>query len=158
METFFRNNRPPVERLWPCSARRSSTAEDSWYTGLPTESPLNRTCPELDPARIHEVTEASEPLAEQLLQDVSIVALTAEEAAAFVGAPLSEVPGTRPYLLRGVYLNRETGRWSVCILEDQLLVYHGALGSSAVPMKRQALVLQLEREPREVFVACSMAE
>jgi hypothetical protein len=46
----------------------------------------------------------------------------------------------------------------VYLAQDQLVVNHGSLGSSAVPMKRQALVLQLERMPAEVFVACSMAE
>jgi hypothetical protein len=68
------------------------------------------------------------------------------------------VPGTKPYLTRGVYLNRGTGGFSVYILEDQLLVRHGSFGRSAVPMKRQALVLQLEHSPTEVFVTCSMAE
>jgi hypothetical protein len=68
------------------------------------------------------------------------------------------VPGTKPYLTRGVYLNRGTGGFSVYILEDQLLVRHGSLGHSGVPMKRQALVVQLKRKPAEVFATCSMAE
>lgn len=63
-----------------------------------------------------------------------------------------------PYLTRGLYLNRGTGRFSVYISADQLVVHHGSLGASAVPMKRQALVLQLEQSPAEVFVYCSMAK
>ena len=140
------------------STQKAWTAEDSWYTGLPSVDPPYWSWPELDHARIHEVVESQQPEAETLLQNVSIVELTSQEAAEFIGEPLPEVPGAEPYLTRGVYLNRGTGSFSVYILEDRLVVHHGSLGSSAVPMKRQALVLQLERSPTEVFVACSMAQ
>jgi hypothetical protein len=140
------------------TSHRAWTSEDSWYTGLPPEGPLYWTWPELDRSRIHEVIEWLEPQAEELLQDASIVELSSEQAAEFIGEALPELSGTKPYLTRGVYLNRETGSFSVYILEGQLLVYHGSLGRSAVPMTRQALVLQLEHKPTEVFVACRMAE
>jgi hypothetical protein len=104
------------------------------------------------------VIESLEPRAEELLQDVAIVGLSREQTAEFIGEALPELSGTKPYLARGVYLNRGTGSFSVYILEGQLLVHHGSLGRNAVPMKRQALVLQLEHNPTEVFVACSMAE
>jgi len=80
-----------------------------------------------------------------------MVALTAEQAAEFIGATLPDVPGTQPYLARSVYLNRGTGSFSVYILENQLLVHHSSLGHSPVPMKRQVLILQLERKPQDVF-------
>jgi len=107
---------------------------------------------------MHEVIESKQSDAERLLQDVAIVELTDQQAAEFIGQALPEAPGTKPYLVRGVYLNRETGGFSVYILEDQLLIRHSSLGSSPSPMKRQALVLQLERRPAEVFVTCSMAQ
>jgi hypothetical protein len=133
------------------------TSKDSWYADLP-EGVSSWNWPSLDRARIHEVIESREAKAEELLQDVSIVPLSSKEAAEFIGEELPGAPGTQPYLTRAVYLNRATGGFSVSILDDQLRVHHGSLGRRAVPMKRQALVLQLEREPAEVFVTCSMAE
>jgi hypothetical protein len=144
--------------LISCSQQRAGAAEDLWYKPPPSESPLYWTWPELDRTRIHEVTESKEPDAERLLQDASIVELTDQEAVELIGKALADAPGTKPYLTRGLYLNRGTGRFSVYVLEDQLVVHHGSLGSSAVPMKRQALVLQLEQSPAEVFVTCSMAK
>ncbi len=133
------------------------TSKDSWYADLPEDVP-SWNWPSLDRARIHEVIESREAEAQKLLHDVSIVQLTNEEAAEFIGEELPDVPGTQPYLTRGVYLNRATGAFSVYILEDQLRVHHRSLGRRAVPMKRQALVLQLERKPAEVYITCSMAE
>jgi len=143
--------------LISCIPQRAWTTEDSWYNPPPEGTP-GRQWSELDRTRIHEVTESKEPDAERLLQDASIVELTDQEAVELIGKALPDAPGTKPYLTRGLYLNRGTGRFSVYILEDQLVVHHGSLGSSAVPMKRQALVLQLEQSPVEVFVICSMAE
>jgi hypothetical protein len=62
------------------------------------------------------------------------------------------VPGTKPYLTRGIYLAKGTGSFSVTVFEDQLMVVHGSLGSGGYPMNRQALVLQLEEAPSEVLV------
>jgi hypothetical protein len=138
--------------------QRAWTAQDSWYNAAPPETPRRREWERLDPARIHEILESRELQAQELLRDVSIVELTAEQTEEFIGAALPDVPGTQPYLTRGVYLNRGTGNFSVYVLENQLLVHHDSLGHSAVPMKRQALVLQLERKPKDVFVTCSMAE
>jgi len=104
------------------------------------------------------VVESKQAKAEELLEDVSIVELTDEQAAEFIGEPLPEAPGTKPYLTRGVYLARGTGSFSVTIYEGQLVVHHGSLGSGGYRMGRQALVLQLERAPAEVFVTCSMAK
>jgi hypothetical protein len=137
---------------------RAWSSEDSWYNAPPPETPPRWQWEELDRARIHEVMASREPQAEELLADLAIVALSNEQAAELLGRTLAEVPGATPYLSRGVYLNRETGGFSVYVLEDRLLVHHTSLGRSAVPMKRQALVLQLARQPADVFVTCSMAE
>jgi len=96
--------------------------------------------------------------AEQLLLDVGCREISAEDAAAFVGKPITPVPGTGFYLARGVYLNRGTGSFSIAIKGERLWVDHGCLGRTPVPMKRQALVLQLPRLPSEVYVTCGMAE
>ena len=140
------------------SDHRAWTTQDSWYNAPPLEAPRRGEWVPLDRAKIHEVLESKEHQAEELLEDVSIVELNAERAVEFIGAALPDVPGTQPYLTRSVYLNRGTGSFSVYILGNQLLVHHGSLGRTAVPMKRQALVLQLEHKPQDVFVTCSMAE
>ncbi|MFC2023900.1 hypothetical protein ACFLT5_04115 [Chloroflexota bacterium] len=148
-----------VATLCSCTSDQGAwTTQDSWYNATPPETPRRSEWEKLDRARIHEALESRELQAEEHLQDVSIVELTAEQAAEFIGAALPDVPGTQPYLTRGVYLNRGTGAFSAYTLENQLLVHHSSLGHSAVPMKRQALVLQLELKPRDVFLTCSMAE
>jgi hypothetical protein len=96
--------------------------------------------------------------AQRLLEEVSSVALADQQAAEFIGDALPDLPGTRPYLTRGVLLNRETGGFTVYTSGDQLVVYHRSLGTSTAPMSRQSLVVQLEQDPAEIFVACSMAE
>jgi hypothetical protein len=107
---------------------------------------------------VHEVIAPKNADAQRLLQDVSIVELGDQQAADFIGSPLLDIPGTKPYLTRGVLLHRETGGFSVYTSGDKLVIYHRSLGGSAIPMSRQPLVLQLEQNPVEIFVACSMAE
>jgi hypothetical protein len=107
---------------------------------------------------VHEVIEQNRPNAETLLKDVACVLLDDQQAETLIGEPVPDVPGTGAYLTRGVLLNRETGGFTVYVSGDQLVVYHRCLGRSAVPMSRQPLVLQLERKPSEIYVACSMAE
>ncbi|MCU0501517.1 MAG: hypothetical protein MUC51_07075, partial [Anaerolineae bacterium] len=87
--------------------------------------------PSLDRTRIHAVREGQETAAEKLLARVPSVELTAQQAADLVGQPLPDV---------------------------QLAVTHRSMGSQPVPMKREALVLQLERAPVEVFVGASMTQ
>jgi hypothetical protein len=140
-----------------CVSQRAWSTEDAWYRPRPSGTPVGEWS-ELDRARIHEVVESKELVAEELLEDVAIVELTDEQAAELVGEALPDAPGTKPYLTRGVYLARGTGRFSVYTLDEQLVVHHGSLGSGGYPMSRQALVLQLERAPAEVFVTCSMAK
>lgn len=82
--------------------RRAWTEEDPWYTGPPAEDPPYWTWTELDRTRIHEVVESKQPDAERRLQDVSIIELSDQEAAEFIGRALEEVPRTRPYLTRGL--------------------------------------------------------
>jgi hypothetical protein len=140
-----------------CISRRAWTTEDSWHNP-PSQGALVGEGQRLDRARIHEVVESKQTEAEELLEDVSIVELTDEQAAGFVGQALPAAAGTKPYLARAVYLARATGSFSVIVYEDQLVVHHGSLGSGGYRMGRQALVLQLERAPAEVFVTCSMAK
>jgi len=140
-----------------CISRRAWTTEDPWYNP-PSQDALVGQGQRLDRARIHEVVESKKAEAEELLENVSTVELTDEQATAFVGQTLPEAAGTKPYLARAVYPARGTGSFSVSVYEDQLMVHHGSLGSGGYPMGRQALVLQLEHAPAEVFVTCSITK
>jgi hypothetical protein len=104
------------------------------------------------------VIQAREAKAEGLLQDVPLLEISVEQAGELLGQDLPNVPGTKPYLTRGLYLNRQTHMFSIYVSGDQLVVHHGTLGTSPQTMKRQALILQLESRPAEVFLYCSMAE
>ena len=43
-------------------------------------------------------------------------------------------------------------------LTGKIHVLHGFLGKSAVPMKRRAVVVQLDFVPRNIYVDCAMVE
>ena len=62
------------------------------------------------------------------------------------------------YLVRAVALNENNGAYSVSTREDSLWVHHGCMGVVPVWMKRRALVVQLPREPRRVYVDCGMTQ
>lgn len=135
---------------------RAATEIDSWAR---SSSGVDFTKAKLlDNSGVQLVPERMESEAETMLSDVGCVELSPEQVHHFLGRSLSPVPGNKPYLVRGVYLNPATGGFSVKVLDDKLRVHHSCLGSSAVPMKRQALIVQLERMPKEVYVGCSMAE
>jgi hypothetical protein len=95
--------------------------------------------------------------AEALLEDAAIVPLTSEDASELAGELLPEARGTAPFLVRGLCLQRTTGRFTVYLDGQSLVVHHGSLGSGSGLMERQPLVLQLDRAPIEVYVTCSMA-
>jgi hypothetical protein len=109
--------------------------------------------------RVCPVSEEKEYEAESRLATQVVMELTEREAAALTGQGLQPTSGTKPYLLRGVYLNWGTGGYSAYVLPDNdVIVHHGCLGRFPVPMKRRAVVLRLDFAPRNVYVACSMAE
>jgi hypothetical protein len=142
--------------LLGCRDERAWTSADSWYN-----PPLSEIYPlsgwqTLDYTQVYEVAAAQQPAAEKLLENAAILELTPQQAADLTGQPLADPPAAKPYLVRGVYLNQ--GGFSVYLKNRQLLVSHNSLGRGPVPMKRQALVLQLNQLPQQVFVTCSMAE
>jgi len=137
-------------------APKAWTVEDPWYSLPPKELRKLSEWEKLDESRYREVLASKMPEAEALLQDVSYVELTEQQAADLVDKPLADIPGTKPYLVRGVYLNRITGRFFIYRLGDRVRVHHGSTGKKAVPMKRQALVVRLEQPPQELYVTCSM--
>ncbi|GAB4396119.1 MAG: hypothetical protein Fur0044_54980 [Anaerolineae bacterium] len=142
--------------LLGCRDERAWTSADSWYNPPPSEIYPLSGWQTLDYTQVYQVTAAQQPAAEALLENAAILELTPQQAAELIGRPLGDHPTAKPYLARGVYLNQ--GGFSVYVKDRQILVSHSSLGHGPVPMKRQALVLQLNQFPQEVFVTCSMAE
>jgi hypothetical protein len=136
---------------------RAWISEDAWHNPLPAETSLAEW-DRLPRDRIYEVIEGKIAEAESLLEDVSSVALTDQEASDFIGGPLPAVAGTSPHLVRALFLIRATGSFSVAFLEGQVSVHHGSLGGSPARMNRQPLVLQLDQPPETVYVSVSMAK
>ena len=58
----------------------------------------------------------------------------------------------------GVTLNEATGSFEIWLLPgNELDVFHGSLGRSAVPMSCHAVVVELSQPPAKVYVGCGMA-
>jgi len=140
-----------VTDQYGCSAH-SWTTTDSWHRPPPT------VVPERVNLAFTEVHTAARDAAVRRLENASFVPLTPKEAAEYVDVVPPIDSGTRLYLVRGVVLNRGTGRFTVSFDGGNLYVIHGSLGRHAVPMQRQPVVVALPAEPKNVFVLCNMAE
>ena len=95
---------------------------------------------------------------EDQLSDFACVQITPERASDLTGHSVTSRGGSSLFLVRAVSLNRGTGKFMVTPVGSELLVEHGCLGRSPVPMQRQALVVRLPKKPERVFVSCEMAE
>ena len=140
-----------------CQDRRAWTSTDAWFhpptTDLP---PADRA---IENSRIETVSEEKEIDAEETMGRSPFVEISLEQAKDLVGLPLLPHPGAKIYLVRAVYLDRRSGAFQVYRLSgNDILVYHECLGGRPLPMKRQALVLQLNQPPREVFTLCRMGD
>jgi hypothetical protein len=129
---------------------------DDWYRAPPKEHQFYWNWPELDAARIHIVVEDEQANAQKLLEQVALAEITTQQAGTFLGRTLPGAPGTTPYLVRGLYRNPGTGNYAVYVGEDQIVVHHGSLGSRSPPVARQALIVQLEDRPAQVYVLSSV--
>lgn len=87
---------------------RAFTEKDAWYQPLPSGTKLWQW-ETLDKAAVHEVLAEKQAEAEALLADASGVELTEAQTVQLLGQPLPELTNTKPYLVRGLLLNRETG-------------------------------------------------
>ncbi|HWE03384.1 MAG TPA: hypothetical protein VG326_13325 [Tepidisphaeraceae bacterium] len=139
-----------------CGDHRAWTSTDPWFHP-PVAEPHDSE--PIGGGRIDNVVPDKELEAEEMLAAAPFVELTPQQADAFAGYPLIPHPGARPYLMRGVYLRRRTGVFQVYSLgRGDYLVYHECLGSAPAAMKRQALVVQLDKPPRRVFAFCRMTD
>jgi hypothetical protein len=139
--------------------RNSWSSRDAWFHP-PAEwsrfpDPYSHRLPDSD---VVEVRPDRMAAAEGQLRDVACVEVSSQRAAELTGHPMEPRAGSSLFLVRGVYLNRGTGKFMVVPVGRELLVEHGSLGHSAVPMKRQALIVRLPQKPEVVYVSCSMDE
>jgi hypothetical protein len=129
---------------------------DSWFHPPKDVMPFPRAAmlPSVD---VMEVAATKMPEAEEQLRDVACIEVSSQSAAELIGQSVESATGNL-YLVRAVYLNRGTGKFTVVPLGRDLLVTHNSLGRTAVPMKRQALVVRLPQKPDVVYVDCGMDE
>jgi hypothetical protein len=141
-------------RVWIGYRKRAQAM--LWYRPR-SEAPAGLQWQRLDPARIHRVLEDRQREAIERLEEVQVVELTAEQAAEYVGEPLPDVPGARPYLVRSL-VKFLPGTYTVDVADGHLGVWHNSLGRGYVEMGRRAIVLQLDRKPEEVYVSAAAAQ
>ena len=134
------------------------TTQDSWYRAPETELLLDLYETPLDEARFAPVQESSRAAAEELLRDDPFLKIDAEKANELVGSEVGSEGDGEYYLLRGLYLQEGTGSFTVYARGGQVLVYHGCLGRSPVPMNRRAVVARLSEPPTDVYITCGMDE
>lgn len=138
-----------------CAGNRAWTHIDPWYAEPEMALPWDAA---LEYELISSVPSAELELAEQLLESRPWRRLSVAEVAGLLGKDANIPTGKPLYLLRAVYLNAETGGFSVLHKDGIVHVHHSSLGRRAVPMKRGAVIVPLKGDPESVYVTCSMDE
>jgi hypothetical protein len=121
----------------------------AWYRPS-SEAPADLRWQALDPARIHRVAKDKQTEAIERLKEVAVAELTREQAAEYVGEPLPNVAGAKPYLVRSL-IYFLPGQYNVRVADGHLAITHGSLGKWPTYKMRHAVVLQLDRKPEEVY-------
>jgi hypothetical protein len=142
-----------------CSGtHRAWESEDSWYRRPPTELNDVSAWLLLESSSAHEIIGTLEQAAEESLNKSPYFEITTEQVKKLTEGEFISIPKTKPYLVRSVFLNKGTGAYYLRVKNGNLWIHHASLGKGPVPMRKQAIVVQLQGEPNEVYVTCSMAE
>lgn len=131
--------------------------KDSWYTDIPKdllELPGKHL---LESERIHRVMSSMQVQAQAQLGSKPLIEIDSDRAKQLLGYSPNRVEGTRLYLVRSVVMSISNGYW-IHTFKDYLFIHHASLAQTTPPMFKQALILQLEKEPIHVFVTCSYAK
>jgi hypothetical protein len=95
--------------------------------------------------------------AQALLEKREFAELSESLASEYVGESVQGPTNTRPYLVRGIYLHKESSAFSVYRSGRHIKVEHSCMGAfPAWRMKRFALIVRLAQPPEKVWVFCSM--
>lgn len=128
-------------------ASRSSVASDSWVRNAPGE--LISTARRVSNEDVHVVAQDQLASAEGRLQEMSFVALSAEEAERLAEADLT---GEGFFLVRGICLGCGTGRFNVYFDGRRVAVDHVSLARATAEPTRWPIIVKLHAVPTEVYV------
>ena len=142
--------------LSACTNRRAASDADPWYAPPPSDHPPLAQWEVLDQNRVRIVLGQMLGQATELLEETAWMPISPVQAQEMTGLSYDGSGGF--YLVRGLYLNWETGGFTAHTLDGQLWIVHRSLGAVAAPVKRQPLVVQLDSAPAQVHVTCSVAE
>lgn len=105
---------------------------------------------------IYEVPKSRSDTALSRLEKVRFRKLVENEAKFFLGE-FYEKPGNKdPYLVRAVYGHGGTGGFSFNWCGDDILIVHLSLGKGR-PENRTALILNLDKAPKNVYISMHTA-
>ena len=105
---------------------------------------------------LYEVVASMHAFATRELESAVVIPLTIERARMF-NDRYEAAPGKQPYLVRAVYGHAGAGVYGVLRHGDDLRVSHSSLGRTSV-CNESALVVNLDFEPREVYIEVHIAE
>ncbi len=132
--------------------------QDSWYREPEEISYIEFYEHPLSREAFAAVAESEQERAQARLKESAFVEIAEAEAREWAGAALPIQAEKRFFLVRGLFYNRDTGEFALYRRAGKLLVHHTSLGHGIFPMQRRALVVQLDRPPREVYVSCDINE
>ena len=137
-----------------CADHRAASNNDAWFKAPDQWSSAR----DAQPVKWVEVKPSAIARAEQQLAIASAVRISPNEVADYTNERLQLGQQDECFLVRGLYLNRGTGRFAAMFDGRDLYVQHRSLGHHAVPMQRQPLLVALPKAPEHVYVSVSMAE
>jgi hypothetical protein len=140
--------------LLGCAEHLAFTEADPWFKPLEQWSAAHDALS----VRWVEVKSSASAQAERRLLSTDAERVSRDDASIYAAKPLKIGDHEEPCLVRGLYLNRGTGGFTVKFDGRDLYVLHGSLGRHAVPMTRQPLLVALPRLPAHVYVSVWMAE
>jgi hypothetical protein len=141
---------------------QETTGADLWIRPVPDL--LWSQWHELPEDRFTYVPTKSQQEAIRLLDEVSIVELNDEDLKRFAPTPQFRPTGSKPYLVRGVFLHAGngrpmgTGKFKILVRDKEVAVYFGCLGRIRPEFGKGPFVVWLHFKPENVFVFCDMAE
>lgn len=151
----------PAAFLVGCVDGRVASNVDPWADANPPRQVAygaDERSTEIDPTRVYVVIAEKWADADGLLEREPAVPLTAARAAELIGHELighdlADVPGTAPYLVRGVRLDGDYDGLTVRQWADGgVSIYTYAVAYSARRMGREPLVVQLDRPPTNAYL------
>ncbi len=140
--------------LLPALAAAAET--DSWFQPAPETLRDTRPSESIPAVKFFEVAASKVTTAEFWLADKPVMPLGQESPGYFGQHNFSCPAPARPYLVRALYRNGETGTFYLTRYDAALLVLHRSFGMPS-SMQRTALVICLDFEPTDVYHSLSTA-